>query len=73
MSEVTMIDPASLANWAQASLVAAVLGGLGAACGWALREEQRVLPVPARSTTRVPTASTGQHSNAAELPAGAIR
>jgi hypothetical protein len=73
MSEVTMIDPASLADWAQASLVTALLGGLAAACGWALREEQRVLVVMARSTTQVPTASLGQHSNAAELPAGAIR
>jgi hypothetical protein len=61
MSEVKMIDPASLADWAQASLVAALLGGLGAACGWALREEQRERLVTARSTTQVATApvSTG--------------
>jgi hypothetical protein len=43
-----MIDPASLADWTQASLVAALLGGLGAACGWALREEERVRLVTAR-------------------------
>jgi hypothetical protein len=46
-------------------------GGLGAACGWALREEQREPLVTARSTTQVVTAPyrPGQHSNAAELPA----
>ena len=56
-----MIDPASLADWAKASLVAAPLGGLGAACGWALREEQREPLVTARWTTQVATApvSTG--------------
>lgn len=56
-----MIDPGSLADWAQASLVAALLGGFGAACGWALREDQRESLVAARSTTQVATApiSTG--------------
>jgi hypothetical protein len=68
-----MVNPASLADWAQASLVAAPVGGLAAACEWALREEQHALLVTARSATPVPTASTGQHSNAAELPAEAIR
>jgi hypothetical protein len=51
--EVEMIDPASLADWTQASLVAALLGGLGAACGWALLEEERERLVTARSTTQV--------------------
>jgi hypothetical protein len=61
MSEVKMIDPASLADWTQASLVAALLGGLGAACGWALREEQRERLMTARWTSQVATApvSTG--------------
>jgi hypothetical protein len=66
-----MIGPASLADWAQASLVAALLGGLGAACGWALREEQREPLVTARSTTQVAMApvSTGPMLERAEPPA----
>jgi hypothetical protein len=51
--EVEMIDPASLADWTHASLVAALLGGLGAACGWALNDEERERLVTARSTTQV--------------------
>jgi hypothetical protein len=38
-SEVRMIDPASAADWTRASLVAGLLGGLAAACGWALHQE----------------------------------
>jgi hypothetical protein len=39
-SEVKMIDPASAADWTRASLVAGLLGGLAAACRWALHQEQ---------------------------------
>jgi hypothetical protein len=62
-----MIDPASLADWTQASLVAALLGGLGAACGWAPREEQRERLVTARRWRRL-RYRLGQHSNTAGPP-----
>jgi hypothetical protein len=35
-----MVDPGSVGDWMQALLIAAALGGLAAACGWALREEE---------------------------------
>lgn len=36
-----VLDPASAADWIQASLVTGLLGGLGAACWRALRQELR--------------------------------
>src|SRR6266542_3029487 len=47
-----MIDPASMADWAQASFLVTLLGGLAAACGWVLRQEQRERLLEARSTAR---------------------
>lgn len=38
--EYTMVDPGSVGDWMQALLTTAALGGLAAACGWALREEE---------------------------------
>jgi hypothetical protein len=48
-----MIDPAAMADWAQASFLAALLGGVAAACGWALRQEQRERLIEERSTAQV--------------------
>jgi len=35
-----MVDPGSVGDWLQASLIAAALGGLAAVGRWALREEE---------------------------------
>jgi hypothetical protein len=35
-----MIDPASMGDWIQASAIVGALGGLAAACGWVLRQEE---------------------------------
>jgi hypothetical protein len=64
-----MIGPASVADWLQASLVASLLGGLAAACGWALRQELRERLLTARSTTQATTASEPSLRG----PAGATR
>jgi hypothetical protein len=64
-----MIDSASVADWLQASLVATLLGGLAAACGWALRQELRERLLTARSTTQATTGSKPSLSS----PAGASR
>ncbi len=45
-----MVDPASIGDWVQASLMAGLLGSVAAACMRALREpegQQAVAPVPA--------------------------
>jgi hypothetical protein len=35
-----MVDPGSIGDWLQTSLIAAALGGLAAVGWWALREEE---------------------------------
>jgi hypothetical protein len=55
-----MIDPASIGDWAQALLMAGVLGSVGAVLARTLREQERgpaVVPVPERQ--RVMTRSNG--------------
>src|SRR6266511_4620768 len=56
-----MIDPASMADWAQASFLVTLLGGLAAACGWVLRQEQRERLLEARSTARA--ARSAEHTS----------
>jgi len=52
-----MIDPASIGDWIQASVIVGALGGLAAACGWALRQEE--LATGSRVTMeRVPVAAS---------------
>jgi hypothetical protein len=46
--ERIMVDPGSVGDWMQASLMAAALGGLAAAGGWALRREAGGPALPAR-------------------------
>jgi hypothetical protein len=64
-----MVNPGSLGDWLQASLMAAALGGLAAVGWWALREEavDRTTPqaVPPRASTG---ATAGQ-----TLPGGPAR
>jgi hypothetical protein len=43
-----MIVPASIADWAQAVVIAGLLGGAGGLFARALREEDRLAPVPAK-------------------------
>jgi hypothetical protein len=56
-----MIDPGSVGDWLQASLMAAALAGLAATGRWALRQEEAdpdALPaVPLRQPTHAPTAA----------------
>jgi hypothetical protein len=56
-----MIDPGSVGDWLQASLMAAALAGLAATGRWALRQEaadpDRLPAVPLREPTRAPTAA----------------
>lgn len=52
--EHAMVDPGSVGDWMQALLIAAALGGLAAACGWALREEEHgsvLRPDPTREAS----------------------
>jgi hypothetical protein len=61
--EHAMIDPGSVGDWLQASLMAAALGGLAATGRWALRKEEAdpdtLQAVPLRESTRAPRT---QHS-----------
>jgi hypothetical protein len=56
-----MIDPGSVGDWLQASLMAAALAGLAATGRRALRKEEAdpdtLQPVPLREPTRAPTAA----------------
>ena len=47
-----MIDPASAADWLQASLMAGLVGGVAAFCTRALHEERVPLPAAARIPSR---------------------
>jgi hypothetical protein len=65
-----MIDPASMGDWMQASIIVSALGGIAAACKWALLQEEpaagsgvilgrvpvaaRPTPVPSEQTRRLP-------------------
>jgi hypothetical protein len=52
--EHTMVDPGSVGDWMQTLLMAAALGGLAAASGWALREEEHgsvLRPDPTRKAS----------------------
>jgi hypothetical protein len=61
--EHAMIDPGSVGDWLQASLMAAALGGLAATGRWALRTEEAdpdtLQAAPPRESTREPRT---QHS-----------
>ena len=53
-----MIDPGSVGDWLQASLMAGALGGLAAAGRWALRMEEAEQATPHVAPLRVPTGTT---------------
>ncbi len=62
-----MIDPASIGDWAQALLMASLLGGGGAVLARALREEEpepAVVPVPERQQVMTRDAPVGAHATA---------
>ncbi|HZD74387.1 MAG TPA: hypothetical protein VE776_10975 [Actinomycetota bacterium] len=51
-----MIDLASMGDWIRATVMVGVLGGLAAACGWAIREEE-LAPRSRVTMGRVPVAA----------------
>jgi hypothetical protein len=53
-----MIDPGSIGDWLQASLMAGALGGLAAAGRWALRMEEAEQATPHTVPLRESTATT---------------
>jgi hypothetical protein len=61
-----MIDPGSVGDWLQASLMAGALGGLAAAGRWALRKEEaeRATPqaVPLRESTGTTTPTPAERT-----------
>jgi hypothetical protein len=61
--EHAVIDPGSVGDWLQASLMAAALGGLAATGRWALRTEEAdpdtLQAAPPRESSRAPQT---QHS-----------
>ena len=60
-----MIDPGSMGDWLQASLMAAALGGLAAAGRWALRNDEADPATPQAVPLRV---STGTMAPAPQSP-----
>jgi hypothetical protein len=60
--EHTMVDPGSVADWAQATVMAAALAGVAAAGLRALREElarqPAPQPIPARAEQRIEAGAT---------------
>ena len=67
-----MVDPGSIGDWLQASLIAAALGGLAAVGWWALREEEvdRTTPqaAPPRASTGATAPTPAEHTPAEPGP-----
>jgi hypothetical protein len=67
-----MVDPGSIGDWLQTSLIAAALGGLAAVGWWALREEEvdRTTPqaVPPRVLTGATAPTPAEHTPAESGP-----
>ena len=62
-----MIEPGSVGDWLQASLMAGALGGLAAAGRWALRMEEAERATPHAVALRTPSADR-HHSSWAHRP-----
>ena len=67
-----MVDPGSIGDWLQASLIAAALGGLAGVGWWALHEEEvdRTTPqaIPPRVSTGATTPTPAEHTPAESGP-----
>ena len=61
-----MIEPGSMGDWLQASLMAGALGGLAAASRWALRMDQAEQATPhatvLRESTGTPTPTPAERT-----------
>jgi hypothetical protein len=54
VEERTLVDPGSVGDWIPALLMVAALGGLAAACGYALRQEEAEAAAPRPAPLREP-------------------